>query len=484
VTIHNFLLGGDVMMETRFGRLQSLLLGIVLAIGAALVWALAVTILTAMVTGLFPSRTIKQGFYERLFVLLDGTPVIESGNNGYLTPDHKRIPDSKHIGDLPTLTGSDLFGPECPKQDTLAWGHRIVGTWSSGEDKGRWYFVHDATPYGRGYFVGYDDETNLPIGCMGRDGFQRDIPAADQQFIVGGSKMFRSQAVIGPHENTWYLVADDGLMKIDLKARTIKPLWKGSDLISAAIAPKDSTAQQKTSEDTPQALVILLRTPNKVIALNFDGTVHATYVLPAEMQIDNFGFALFPNNQAFIRLSSRDKELFWIDTSGKIVRHERVDLRHEDSKFYLPWPNRIAHYALMAFVVPSPGGIVGVLICNPWDIYNTPWRMRAMDYSTALWQALQDVRLLLAVNSVISVIVAFLCYRRQRKYGLTWTWAWVAFVLLFGLPAYFGYLAHRTWPARLACPNCGKRVPRDRPACFACGREFPPPALKGIEVFA
>jgi hypothetical protein len=110
--------------------------------------------------------------------------------------------------------------------------------------------------------------------------------------------------------------------------------------------------------------------------------------------------------------------------------------------------------------------------------------MRAMDYSTALWQALQDVRLLLLINGVISVIVAFLCYRRQRKYGLPWTWAWVAFVLLFGLPAYFGYLAHRAWPARLPCPNCGKRVPRDRPACFACGREFPPPALKGIEVFA
>jgi hypothetical protein len=61
---------------------------------------------------------------------------------------------------------------------------------------------------------------------------------------------------------------------------------------------------------------------------------------------------------------------------------------------------------------------------------------------------------------------------------------WTIFVLLFGLPAFFGYLAHRAWPARLPCPHCGQRVPRDRAACFACNREFPPPAAKGIEVFA
>ena len=85
---------------------------------------------------------------------------------------------------------------------------------------------------------------------------------------------------------------------------------------------------------------------------------------------------------------------------------------------------------------------------------------------------------------LFSVVLAALCYRRQHQYGLPWTGVWTAFVLLFGLPAYFGYLAHRSWPARLACPNCGKRVPRDRPACTGCGQEFPPPQPKGIEVFA
>jgi len=90
----------------------------------------------------------------------------------------------------------------------------------------------------------------------------------------------------------------------------------------------------------------------------------------------------------------------------------------------------------------------------------------------------------LAITAIISIVLAGLCFRHQRKYGLPWTGAWTVFVLLFGLPGYFGYLAHRVWPARLPCPHCSKRVPRDRPACFACGRNFPSPAMKGIEVFA
>jgi predicted amidophosphoribosyltransferase len=57
-------------------------------------------------------------------------------------------------------------------------------------------------------------------------------------------------------------------------------------------------------------------------------------------------------------------------------------------------------------------------------------------------------------------------------------------VFLFGVPMYLGYLAHRDWPARIACPVCGQPAPRDRETCLACGEPFAPPAPKGIEVFA
>jgi hypothetical protein len=86
----------------------------------------------------------------------------------------------------------------------------------------------------------------------------------------------------------------------------------------------------------------------------------------------------------------------------------------------------------------------------------------------------------------LSMLLAFLAWRRSRAFGLSGREqiAWVVFVLLFGLPAFLGFLLSRRWPARDLCTNCRARAPRDRAACAECGSRFPDPALKGIEIFA
>jgi hypothetical protein len=86
--------------------------------------------------------------------------------------------------------------------------------------------------------------------------------------------------------------------------------------------------------------------------------------------------------------------------------------------------------------------------------------------------------------SLLSVILAVLCWRRNRQYFQPASGLWFVFVLLMGLPGLVGYLFHRRWPVQEACPACGRLVPRDRDACAACGKEFPAPQPKGIEVFA
>ena len=79
-----------------------------------------------------------------------------------------------------------------------------------------------------------------------------------------------------------------------------------------------------------------------------------------------------------------------------------------------------------------------------------------------------------------------MAWRRSRAFGLSRQGqiAWAVFVLLFGLPAYVGFLLYRRWPIREPCPICQTQVPRDRVACAECGTRFPDPALKGIEIFA
>ncbi len=87
---------------------------------------------------------------------------------------------------------------------------------------------------------------------------------------------------------------------------------------------------------------------------------------------------------------------------------------------------------------------------------------------------------------VLSLILAVMAWRRSRAFGFSGheQIAWVLFVLLFGLPAYAGFLLYRRWPIRLPCPKCHAKVPRDRWACAECGERFPDPSFKGIEIFA
>ena len=481
-------------MKMRLGRLQALLLGAVLAIGAGLAWGLAVGILGMTIEGLFPRQVIEPGRHKQLHVLRDGTPVVYSGKEDqdgdiYHTLDDERVKETNQ------LDGSLLGVPGCSYVDsTLTWNQRVIKLGGSLEWPNLWYFIHDGAAEGHGYFVGYNNETNLKIGCIGRNGFQSDIPPVEEQFSVDASQIIHSSAILDSHNHNiqlykpdrhiLFLLADHELLEVSLKNQTVKPLWKGNGPFTATIEVKIETTQGNESNQTIHLESILIRTPEKVIILDFDGKVLATYILPQELRRNIIEFMRLPNGEALIRRSGIDNELFWIDTEGKIVRHECMDLFHKDTITHYPWPYQIAKNAMAFFSVPSPGGIVGALISEPWDFWNTPWRTRALDYSAALWQALHDVRLLLLVNGVLAAIMAFFCYRRQRKYGLPWTGVWTGFVLLFGLPAYFGYLAHRRWPARLACPDCGKCVPRDRLACFACGQEFPPAARKGIEVFA
>ena len=89
-------------------------------------------------------------------------------------------------------------------------------------------------------------------------------------------------------------------------------------------------------------------------------------------------------------------------------------------------------------------------------------------------------------SCALASVLAVIAWRRSRAFGLRRREqiAWTVFVLLFGFPAYVGFLLYRRWPIREPCPNCHAQAPRDRAACAECGTRFPDPALKGIEIFA
>jgi hypothetical protein len=280
-------------------------------------------------------------------------------------------------------------------------------------------------------------------------------------------------------ELQWYwLVADDGLMRINPKDRSVKVVRKDAGLISATGAYKPKTAKKGRPDTvTSSRGVILARTPDRVLVLDLNGKELEAYPLPAELRDVGLEVHQLPGNKALIRENYYGDRLFWFDAAGKIVRHEQVHLQNEHRR------NEHEEEIKISLAIPSPGTFLGFLAYYPYP-WNGRTRPESMDYWVALGNALWGFRLILLITSGISIVLAGVCFWRQRKYGLPWTAAWTLFVLLFGMPAFLGYLVHRVWPARLPCPNCQRRVPRDRPACFACGHEFPAPAAKGIEVFA
>jgi hypothetical protein len=481
-------------MKLRFYCLHALLLALVLSTGAAVFWTVVIGLTDGLIMGLFPAQILKSGVDGRWNISTDGQFLISSGESDatgsriFHTLDGQRAKQAHIVATFP------LDGPESTPPKKRYWDQRVVLLGTFGESPCMWYFVFNAVG-NRGYFMGYDIKTNHCVGYLCRNGFQLDIPTDGEQF--GQVNSMRQgprptlDAINGYPIEQWsrltqemvYLVVNDGLMAANLAKRTVTAIRTQTDIISAAVSAGHVT---EASNDFFHFKIdgILLRTPDKVILIDGDGKTLASYTLPESLRGLAFEFGRLSIDQAVIQTLPQGNEFYWIDAAGKIVRHETMKSLHQDAVVNYPWPYQMAKITMAMLIVPSPGGILGILVCNPWEFWNQPWRSRDLVYSAALWQAIKDLWLLLAINGAIAIVAAVFCYRRQRKYGLPWTWVWVAFVLIFGLPAYLGYLAHRVWSARLTCPNCGQKAPRDRPACFVCGKDFPSPALKGIEVFA
>ena len=203
--------------------------------------------------------------------------------------------------------------------------------------------------------------------------------------------------------------------------------------------------------------VVLLRKCDRVQLLDTDGHKLRTYLLPEKLRDATIKFLPLKDGTALVRkgLYSPQAELFWIDTAGKILKYKDllkpVKSSHTKEAF------------LGSVCIPVTGIYGGVLVGYPWGALRNA---ESLGYWAALSELIQIWWPGLLFMGTLSVVAAILCYRRQRKYGLEWTWVWVGFVFLLGVPGFLGYLAHRRWPARLPCPNCNNLAPRDREACI------------------
>ncbi len=460
-------------MQTQPKKLPTFIVAVILATGAGVAWAIAVSLCSAIIDdAVRPADEIR---FRQLGVQNDdNTPVIrlylQDGRTHYVTLDGTAINASgvNYLIDMPApLDQRD-------RDKILGWPARIAQVYGTAEKV--WYFVHGDRAEGRGYFVGYDSRTNRRIGYIGRAGFRSTEPPPEDQFSTFVRWSANNAISYLPCEDNLEertgvrthgfplcpcLVTDDGLMLIELDERAVKPLYRATGIFWVAVSHEPGPIEPQRSVRPP---TILARMPDQIVILGPSGQQLQAFQLPAELRDSSLGWIQLTENEALVR---KGEDLYWVQPDGKIVRHEHVALLE-------PTPKSAARTAFDDVLVPgasvpSPSVITGFIAVRVWNRWNAI-QDESLSYFAALGQALWQKWPTLLLTSIISIVLAWFTYRRQRRYGMAWTGMWTGFVLLFGLPAYFGYLAHRSWPARLACPSCGC------PAPCAIGRRALPAA--------
>jgi hypothetical protein len=464
--------------------LRPLLLATLLAIGAAVFWAIVIAVCCSTVSQWLPEPEYP---IQTLKITTDGLPVIRPKDplTGVLEERAYQMLDGQLIAspvelenmlDSASLAGLDRLERRFKR---LTWRQRIARSSDRQTPGAFWYLIHDGKLHGSAYLVGYDRETGLVVGYIGRGGFRQDEPPRDLDFPIDGRKLQGGGVMF--LKTSMLLVCDDGLVEIDLPKRTVRRRIDSNDLISIDAfrrAEKPGT-DEASSERRQTRTFVVVRATDRMIVLDQNQT---TFTIPTEIRRPSFDFYQVGDDAAIAHLRGYDRQagtakhrLFWFDRAGRITRREEMVLGR-----YRPHsPLRESSY--LACLVPAPAfAAMDTLLNTPMDHLDS---QRESSYSSALARSLKETWPALVITGVLSFVLVPFCYRRQRRFAQPWTKMWVVFVFIFGLPGLAGYLAHRRWPSLDACPACDRTVPRDRQTCSDCESPFPEPERRGTEVF-
>lgn len=335
-----------------------------------------------------------------------------------------------------------------------------------------WYFVVAAdTLNGRGYFVGYDSQTRLAVGYLGRDGFTNTMPVRDAQFPIDGARFRYGGSLFGCLTSgqtqgfspgglvtsrsdctyppwIFYLHSGAQMLKIDLAGRTVGKAIEADDVLSIGQVvhrePEDaySTKNQQT---------LALRRPDRVTYFNPVDESALDWSIPSELRDKDFTFYPVTEQMAIVDIAhpidSRQRhehELVWLNRTGGVTRREQVSLKG--------YPAATTGFEAAAPFLVLPEPLLWACVLPTIDA-DQP---RGIPAFADAWQGVLFV-------SLTTVIAVFLADRKQRRAGLPRSYAWLAFVLLLGMPGYLGFLVHRRWPRQAMVP---------------------PPEMTGSEIFA
>src|SRR5262249_8918603 len=132
--------------------------------------------------------------------------------------------------------------------EPLEWSQRIYAYATGTKPAVFWYLVHDGRPDGLAYFEGFNVDTYLRKGYIGRTGERSDVPPADDRFAIASEYMAAQQSwpsgaepwqalrrIYGTHsERKAYFVGATEAWEVDLAKGKPDVLWRGKDAVDMA----------------------------------------------------------------------------------------------------------------------------------------------------------------------------------------------------------------------------------------------------------
>lgn len=474
-------------VQRRPALIWPLALATIVGGGALVVW-FAALMLAWSIYSAFDQREIELS--REVVVREDGEPLLRTyGLNGYeyLTLEGKPAPESEF---------RVLFAAALPPDSVRALTADFPASLSvlsqrfDDGDRIRWYLLYDSRKSGTGWLEGFDLTTRHRIGYIGRSGFRRDMPPAEDRFRFNRSPQFFGRhayqyaptikTVEGKErvvpERVLYFMADGGVVSVDLRTRAVRSILRSSDVESISLFPGYASdiggSVVSASPQSGPGLAVRLR--DRIVAVE-NGQVRETIRLPEGL--DGKWISLFrlgPSAAVLAvenTLRSDQVELIYVSASREVTRRQMVRVRPPAP------PESFWDRSEMGAVVPIPAVMLAGIMAAPIIESEKPPIERLSKAIAEFWPALM-------VAVLASAAMAWYAWRRLNRFGMPYPRTWTVFVFLLGLPGLCGLLFHRRWPVREPCPSCGRLSPRDRDACFDCREPFPVPPPKGIEVFA
>lgn len=477
----------------------------------------AIGVLTALVTvmmwgiGLYEMSLHRDHVYENVIVRPGGEPAIQSyASSNFENITYRSLSgEPLELGNEGQLQNAYLVtAPEPPPLFNwpLGWGQSLAANDSS-RPRGLWYLIRDAQPEGRGYFVGYDAFSRLPIGFIARSGFRRSLPPKNEWFDFG-RREFPSGGVATSHQRlsfnsvadfydyysendnlpSWnvYLVDGDRLLEVNLRARTVRSILELPGIFALGMLSEASERPVADQGRTKWRFddLLALRSSDRIVVLDPDAGSKHEFTLPEGIRSETLRACSIKGEKLILIWTEKIEHslngpthVVWLLPDGTVEREATVQLATSGEI-------TDTHLWSIAFAVGAPVPLVwgafmtGIIPVGMYQSHEVPSFSAGINMAIEMgWPGLV---LVLAIGCLSAAAV----WRAQRRYFRTDTWTWCTFAFLWGLAGICAYWLENRRAKLETCGECETNVPRDRDACASCDTPFAAPPFVGTEVFA